>query len=99
MGGNGQLEPGGVGVELAGGQVGQRSVDQVGEDLLDHGVPAMVGLGLGELEWAVGEHRVIPVGGKQLALALHGGLGVEPLDASHDQPPVAAVGVARANAV
>ena len=42
-------------------------------DLLDHGVPTVVGLGLGELKRAVGEHCVVAVGGKQLALSLRGG--------------------------
>jgi hypothetical protein len=46
------------------GRCASGGVDQVGEDLLDHGVAAMVGFGLGELEWAVGEHRVIAVGGE-----------------------------------
>ena len=39
------------------GQVRQRAVEQVGEELLDDGVTA-VGFGLGELKGAVGEHRV-----------------------------------------
>jgi hypothetical protein len=82
---------GGVGVERGGGQVGQRSVDEVGEDLLDDGVPAMLGFGLHERERAIGEHRVIPIRGEQLALALRGGVGVEACDAPHDQPAVGAV--------
>jgi hypothetical protein len=74
--------------------MGQGALDQVGEELFDDGVAAVVGLGLGELERAVGEHRVVPVGGEQLALALGGGFGGEPADPAHDQPPVAAVGAA-----
>jgi hypothetical protein len=83
-----------VGVENGRGEVGQRPVDQVGEDLLDDGVSAVVGLGLHELERAVDEHRVIPVGGEQLALPLGGGSRVETLDTPHDQCGVGAVGAA-----
>lgn len=50
------MEPGGVGGEVAGGQVGQGPVEQVGEDLLDDGVTAVLRLGLAQLEGAVGEH-------------------------------------------
>jgi hypothetical protein len=48
--GDGELEPRGVGVERCRGLVGQRALDEVGEDLFDDGVPAVVGFGLGELE-------------------------------------------------
>jgi hypothetical protein len=49
-------------------------------------VGAVVGIGQRQMEGAVGEHRVMPVGGKQLALSLGGGLRVEPCDPPHDQP-------------
>jgi hypothetical protein len=52
-GGDGQ--PGGVGAELAGRQVRQRAVVQVGEELLDDGVAAVLLLGLDQLVRAVGE--------------------------------------------
>ena len=47
-GGDGQ--PGGVGGELPRRQVGQGPVVQVGEELLDDGVAAVLGFGLDELE-------------------------------------------------
>ena len=43
-------------------QVGQRAVDQVGDDLLDDGVVAVVGLGRQHRERAVGEHGVVAPG-------------------------------------
>jgi hypothetical protein len=64
--------------------VSHRAVDQIGENLFDHCVPTMVGLGLGQREGAVGEHPVISVGGEQFALSLGGGFRVEPADAPHD---------------
>ena len=48
--GEGQVQSGGVGGQRGRGQRGQGSVDQIGEDLLDDGVAAVVGLGLDELE-------------------------------------------------
>ena len=57
-GGDGQ--PGGVGGELPRGQVRQRPVGPVGEDLLDDGVAAVVLLGLDGLERRVGEDRMVP---------------------------------------
>jgi hypothetical protein len=42
-------QPGGVGGELPGRQVGQRPVAEVGEELLDHGVAAVLLLGLDQL--------------------------------------------------
>src|SRR5207248_10575898 len=79
------------GVKRSGGQVRQGALDRVGEDLLDVGVPAVVGLSLGELKGTVSEYRVVAVGGEQLALALHGSFRVEPADPPHDQPPIGAV--------
>jgi hypothetical protein len=77
VGGGGQLQPSGVGAELPRGQVRQRPIEQVGEDLFDDGVAAVLGFGLGQLKRAVGKYRVIAVGGEQLALAFGGGAGVE----------------------
>lgn len=62
------------------GQMRQRAVEQVGEGLLDDGVAAVVGFGRGEFEGAVGEHRVVAVGGEQLPLALGGRVRVEACD-------------------
>jgi hypothetical protein len=52
--------------------VRQRAVEQVGEDLFDDGVAAVLGFCVGELKRAVGEHGVIAVGGEQLVLAADG---------------------------
>jgi hypothetical protein len=49
-GDGGQGEPGGVGREAPAGQVSERAVVPVREDLLDDGVVAMMRLGLGHLE-------------------------------------------------
>jgi hypothetical protein len=49
--------------------VGQRAVAEVGEELLDDGVAAVLLLGLDELERGVGEDGVVAPGGEQLALA------------------------------
>jgi hypothetical protein len=65
------------------GRWAKRTVDQIGGHLLDHRVPPVVGLGLGQRQRAVGEHRVVAVGGKQLTLALGGGFRVDVLN----QPP------------
>lgn len=79
--------------------MGQRAVNEVGEDLLDHRVATVLGLGLGELERAVGEHSVVPVGGEELFLPLGCGFGAESLDAPHDQLPIGAVGADRKSVV
>jgi hypothetical protein len=71
-------DPGGVGGEMPRGQVGERAVVPVGEDLLDDGVVAVVRLGLDHLERAVGEQRVVAPAGEQFILSL-AGLGVESL--------------------
>jgi hypothetical protein len=55
-------------VNLPDGRVRQRPVLQVGDDLLDDGVRPVSGLGLQHRRRAVGEHRVVPVGGEQLTL-------------------------------
>ena len=46
----GQGEPGGVGGEPAAGQVRKRPGLKVGDDLLDDRVPAVLGLGLEQLD-------------------------------------------------
>jgi hypothetical protein len=62
----------------------ERCGDQIGVDLLDDGVSAVLGFGLHEHERRVGEHCVVPVGRKKLALA--GDLGrVVAADPAHDQ--------------
>src|SRR4030095_7630569 len=66
-------------------QVGQCPGDQVGVDLLDDGVPAMLRLGLHQGVGRVGEHRVVAVIGDQLTLA-GDLLGVVAPDPAHDQP-------------
>ena len=82
-GGAGQ--PGGVRGERARGQVRQGPVGQVGEDLFDLGVVAVVLLGLEGGERGVGEDGVVTPGGEQFALA-RGGLAVEVFDPADDQP-------------
>jgi hypothetical protein len=44
-----QGQPGGVGGEPPGGQVGQGSVDEVGVDLFNDGVAAVLGFGMNGL--------------------------------------------------
>jgi hypothetical protein len=62
-------------------------------------VGAVVGIDLRQMEGAVGEHRVMPVGGKQLALSLGGGLRVESCDrCTINRPSVRWAGL-EANAV
>ena len=67
---------------------------QVGDDLLDDSVAAVGLLGLEHGQWGVGEHSVVAVGRKQLALALRDRLGVETFDPAHDQPGADVVGFA-----
>jgi hypothetical protein len=81
----GDDQPGGVGGEPAGREVGERSVVPVGEDLLHDRVAAVLGLGLDQLERGVGEDRVVAPGGEQLALA-GGGLRAEVADPADDEP-------------
>ena len=58
---------------------------QVGEDLLDDGMVAVLCLGLDHLERRVGEHGVVAPDREQLVLAA-GGFAVEVLDPADDQP-------------
>jgi hypothetical protein len=60
--------PGAVGVKLAGGEVRQRLVLEVGDDLLDDRVLAVLGLDDGELVGAVGDKREVAPVGPQLGL-------------------------------
>ncbi len=62
-------QPGGVGGELPRRQVRERAVVQVGQELLDDGVAAVLLFGLDELERGAGEDGVVAPGGEQLALA------------------------------
>ncbi|WP_146877313.1 hypothetical protein [Actinomadura madurae] len=78
-----QGQPGGACVEVPGGQVGQRAGLPVGDDLLDHGMVAVVALGLQRLKGAVGEELVVAPGGEQLALLTHGGWFGQVTDAAH----------------
>jgi hypothetical protein len=63
----------------------ERPVDQIGVDLLHHRVITMVFFGLHQPVGAVGEDRMVAVGGEQFVLAAPG-LAVEPLNPAHDQP-------------
>jgi hypothetical protein len=74
-GGSGQVErhrgedqPGAVGGEPPGGQVREWAVLQVGDDLFDGRVAAVVGLGLDQRERRVGEHGAVAPGREQLSL-------------------------------
>ena len=85
----GECEPGGVGLELPGGCVGERAVLQLGDNLLDDGVVA-VGLVRGDGgQSAVGDERVMAPGGEQLVLpgAARGRL-LKAGDTAHDEPAV-----------
>jgi hypothetical protein len=50
------------------GLVSERPVDEFGEDLLDHGVAAVVGFGLNQDERAVRERGAVAPHGEQLVL-------------------------------
>ena len=60
-------------------------VGEVGQELLDNRVDAVLLLSLDELERAVGEDGVVAPGGEQLALA-GCGLGVLVADPADDEP-------------
>jgi hypothetical protein len=60
----------------------ERAVLQVGDDLLDDRMAAMVGLRLQHRQGAVGEHGVVPVDREQWALVGR----VDVRDAAHDEP-------------
>ena len=80
---HGEHGPGGVGVELAGGEVRESLVFEVGDDLLDDGVVAVLGLDERELFAAVGEEAEVAPVGPQF------GLGADQAGAPDDQPPAA----------
>src|SRR5207344_2267981 len=82
VGDPGAGQPGGVRREVTGGQVRERAVDEVGDELFDDGVVVVVGLGGEHRQRAVGEDGVVAPGGQQLAL---GGWG-QAADPAHDQP-------------
>src|SRR6185437_9999391 len=72
--------PGRVGAEAPRRDVGQRSVDEIGEGGFDDGVVAVGEIGVGGGFGGVGEERVIPPDREQPV----GGLGGV-FDAAHDQ--------------
>ena len=66
-------------------QLRQRPAFEVSDDLLDdrvRPVRPVRSFGLEHRQWAVGEHRVILVGGERLALIVR----VHVFDPAHDQP-------------
>ena len=65
----------------------QRLVFEVGDDLLDDGVVAVLGLDQGDVLGAVGEKAEVAPVGPQL------GLGAEQAGAAHDQPAAAVDGL------
>jgi hypothetical protein len=56
----GEYGPGGVGVEVPGGKVRQGLVFEVGDDLFDDGVVAMLGLDDRDVVGAVGDQAEVP---------------------------------------
>jgi len=91
MGDRGEGEPGRIAGELPGRGVGQRPVAQVGGDLLDDGVVAVLLLGLGHGERRVGEDRVVAPDREQFAGA-RGGLVVLVADPADGRPGTVADG-------
>ena len=79
VGEGGQDRPGAVGAVVAGGEVRQRLVFEVGDDLFDDGVVAVLGLHYGDVVGAVGEKREVPPVGEQF------GLGAEQAGAPDDR--------------
>ena len=65
----------------------QRLVFEVGDDLFDDGVVAVLGLDDGDVVGAVGDEREVPPVGEQL------GLGAEQAGAADDQPAAAVDGL------
>jgi hypothetical protein len=65
---------------------------KVGDDLRGQGVGAVGVLGFQHDQWGAGEHFVVAVGRKQLALALRDSLGAQSFDPAHDQPGADVVG-------
>ena len=80
-----QHQPGGVGGELAGRQVRQRGVLQIGVDLLDDRVATVCLISGDGVQGAGGEERVEPVRVEEGSLPV-GGVLVQLGDAAHDKP-------------
>jgi hypothetical protein len=60
---------------------------EVGDDLLDDGVTAVVGLSIDHRQRRVGEHRMVPPRREQLTLLIRDKVArVGVADAAHDQP-------------
>jgi hypothetical protein len=83
---DGHGEPGGVGHEVAGGQVRRAGALEFGDRLLDDLVPAVVGLHLWQRQGPVGDERVAVPGGEQRKLRP----SCRP-DPAHDQASLAGV--------
>jgi len=83
----GEDGPGTVGVEVPGGEVRQCLVFEVGDDLLDDGVLAVLGLDQCDVLVTVGEKTEVPPVGPQL------GLRADEAGAADDQPPGAVDGL------
>lgn len=68
---------------------------ELGDDLLDDGVPAVDLVGLDRAQGGVGDERVVAVGGEQLTLgaAVTGG-GLQPPHPAHHQPARHVLGLA-----
>jgi hypothetical protein len=82
-----EREPGRVRAEVAGGQVRERPVLQVCDDLFDDRVAAVVTLGGEHRQRRVGEHGVVAPGGEQFALGVHVNVvGVGVAHPPYDQP-------------
>ena len=90
-------QPGGVRGVAAGGQVCQRSVLELGDDLLDDGVVALSLVGLDGAQGAVGGERTVPPGGEQLARGgAVAGQALQPIDPPDHQPAGDVLGLAAA---
>src|SRR5215207_7844573 len=76
-----------IGVEVAGGEVRQRLVFEVGDDLLDDGVLAVLGLNERDLLGAVGDQTEVTPVGPEL------GLRAEQAGPADDQPAAAIGGL------
>jgi hypothetical protein len=65
----------------------ERTALQVGDHLLDDGVPPATHLGVQHRQRRVGDHAVVAVPAEQLVLLITAGAGrVQPFDPAHDQP-------------
>jgi hypothetical protein len=73
VGERGEYGPGGVGAVVAGGEVRERLVFEIADDLLDDGVVAVLGLDARDVLVAVGEKAEVPPVGPQLGLRRRAG--------------------------